>query len=229
VLFVTGEGGIGKTTLVDRFLATVQRAASPWVARGQCLEQYGGGEAYLPVLEAVGCLARDDATGEVDRVLRRHAPTWVSQLPALDAQRTAHPAATASPARMLREMADALEVLTRDRPLVLLLEDLHWSDTSTIELVAYVARRRQPARLLLLGTFRSADIVAWDHPLRAVEQDLLAKRQCEELALPPLALADVQSYLAARFALASAERIRRLATRIHEWTSCSRRSPARGC
>ena len=63
IVFVTGEAGIGKTTLLDRFIAEVDPAADVCVARGQCLEQYGEGEAYLPVLEALGRLARDDAAG----------------------------------------------------------------------------------------------------------------------------------------------------------------------
>lgn len=217
VVFVTGEGGIGKTTLVERFLAAVEQGGAASVARGQCLEQYGGGEAYLPVLEAVGRLARDDASGEVDRVLRRHAPTWIAQLPALD-EAHATPPGTASPARMLREMADALEVLTRDRPLVLVLEDLHWSDVSTIDLIAYVARRRQPARLLLIGTFRPADALVSDHPLWKAKQDLLSQRQCAELAVPPLTLADVQAYVDGRFAGAARDQMRRLATSLHERT-----------
>src|SRR5262245_27977207 len=60
IVLVTGEGGIGKTTLVERFLADVEHDAAARIARGHCLEQYGGGEAYLPVLEAIGRLARDD-------------------------------------------------------------------------------------------------------------------------------------------------------------------------
>lgn len=218
IVFVTGEGGIGKTTLVDRFLAEVDRDGAALVARGQCLEQYGGGEAYLPILEAVGRLARDDASGEVGRALRRHAPTWVAQLPALDPEDAAAAPATASPARMLREMADVLEVLTRDRTLVLVLEDLHWSDGSTIDLLAYVARRRQPARLLVLGTFRPADALVYDHPLWKAKQELLSQRQCRELAVPPLALADVQAYVDARFAGAARDQMRRLAAGIHRRT-----------
>jgi hypothetical protein len=54
VVFVTGEPGIGKTTLVDRFLERVEASGQVSIGRGQCLEQYGEGEAYLPVLEAIG-------------------------------------------------------------------------------------------------------------------------------------------------------------------------------
>jgi len=57
VVFVTGEAGIGKTTLVDAFVAQIATSATVWCGRGQCIEQYGAGEAYLPLLEAFGQLA----------------------------------------------------------------------------------------------------------------------------------------------------------------------------
>src|SRR5262245_11619437 len=53
VVFVTGEAGIGKTTLVDAFLEQIAAKGRLWIGRGQCIEHYGTGEAYLPVLEAL--------------------------------------------------------------------------------------------------------------------------------------------------------------------------------
>jgi predicted ATPase len=60
---------------------------------------------------------------------------------------------------MLRELATALDVLTTDTPLVLVLEDLQWSDSATVECLAYLAQRREPARLLVLGTYRPVETV----------------------------------------------------------------------
>src|SRR4029453_8898212 len=68
--------------------------------------------------------------------------------------------------------AEALEVLTAQQPLVLVLEDLHWSDPSTLDLIAVLARRREPARLLLLGTYRPPDVRRRAHPLAAVPHEL---------------------------------------------------------
>src|SRR5262249_28773002 len=160
--------------------------------------------------------ARDD--DDVGRVLRQHAPTWVAQLPSLDTDRAAPPPVATTPARMLRELADALEVLTRERPLVLVLEGLHWSDASTIHLIAYVARRRETARLLLIGTFRPADAIVYDNPLRAVKQELHARGQCDELSLGPLSLEDVQAYVDGRFGAGPHDRWQRLASRVHQRT-----------
>src|SRR5262245_31639601 len=59
IVFVTGEAGIGKTALVDTFSRTVASDETIRIGRGQCLEHYGTGEAFLPVLEAIGRLARE--------------------------------------------------------------------------------------------------------------------------------------------------------------------------
>jgi hypothetical protein len=101
--------------------------------------------------------------------------------------------------RMLREMAEALEALTAEMPLILVLEDLHWSDYSTLDLIASLARRREPARLLVLGTFRPVDVIVRGHPLRGVKQELAAQGQCEELQVEPLTGPAVTDYLSRRF------------------------------
>jgi DNA-binding winged helix-turn-helix (wHTH) protein/tetratricopeptide (TPR) repeat protein len=222
IVFVTGEAGIGKTTLIEHFIDDAERDRSARIARGQCLEQYGEAEAYLPVLEAIGRLARDDGAPGFGEVLRHHAPTWARQLPAIrsagGAQARKREAISTMPARMLREIADALEVLTHRHALVLVLEDLQWSDPSTVDLIAYLARRREPARLLVVGTFRPADVIVRGHPLHAIRRELQANGQCEEVALELLSLADVTAYVDARFAGASAAELGRLAARVHERT-----------
>jgi DNA-binding winged helix-turn-helix (wHTH) protein len=81
--FISGEAGIGKTTLVDAFVTQVATDQTVWVGYGQCIEQYGAGEAYLPLLEAFGRLGRTPDTSGVVDVLRQHAPSWLVHLPAL--------------------------------------------------------------------------------------------------------------------------------------------------
>lgn len=222
IVFVSGEAGIGKTAVIDRFVADALGAKRACVGRGQCLELYGAGEPYLPVLEALGELVRDDPANPLALALRRHAPTWASQLPPLATDATPasrkRNAAAPAPSRMLREIADALEVATRERALVLVFEDLQWSDPSTVELIACLARRRQPARLMLVCSLRPADLIVHDHALRAVRQELQANRQCEDLPLELLTTADVTAYLSARFDMASAAVLRRLAVLVHAQT-----------
>jgi DNA-binding winged helix-turn-helix (wHTH) protein len=216
--FVTGEVGIGKTALVETFLAG-PHASDCRVGRGQCLDHYGAGEAYLPVLEAVSRLARGPDGDQVLAVLHRHAPTWLVQLPALlgpqDLAALQPRVVGPTRERMLREMAEALEALAADRPLVLVLEDLHWSDPSTLDLIAAVARRREPARLLLIATYRPLDAIVRQHPLRAVAGELAVHGACEELALDALGADHVARYLAAR---CGAEVGARLGRTIHRRT-----------
>src|SRR5262249_1105461 len=108
--------------------------------------------------------------------------------------------------RMLRELAEAVEVLTADRPLILWLEDLHWSDVSTLDWLAFVARRREPTRLLVIGTYRPVDVLVQGHPLRAVKQELQTRGYCTELLLDFLSEEEIVKYLEVRFASLSPSR-----------------------
>jgi len=200
IIFVTGEPGIGKTALVDAFARGISNQ-NIRIGRGQCLEQYGTGEAYLPVLEAIGRLCREHE--QVVDVLRACAPMWLMQMPSLlsaaDRQLLSREMAGATRERMLREMGDALELLAADQPLVLILEDLHWSDYSTLDLISYLASQRQAAQLMLIGTYRPAELIVSGHPLKAVKREMQAKQQCEELALEYLTKEAVAKYLSVRF------------------------------
>lgn len=199
LVFLSGEAGIGKTTVLDALLARAASAPDLVIARGTCLEHYGAAEAYLPVLEAFGRLLREPGAERVIRILRTHAPTWLGQLPSLEREPSRDQPVGVTRERMLREMAEALEAQSAVTPVLLVLEDLHWSDYSTVDLLAMLARRREPARLLVLGSYRSADVIVTGHPLRALIQELRARRQCEDIALGFLREPDVAGYLAQRF------------------------------
>ena len=201
IIFVTGEAGIGKTALVDTFACSIASDQRIRIGRGQCLEQYGTGEAYLPVLEAIGRLCREQP--HVVDVLHAHAPMWLLQMPSLvsdsDRDLLNRGVLGATRERMLREMGETLEALTAEMPLVLILEDLHWSDYSTLDLISYLARQRASAHLMLIGTYRTVELIVSGHPLKSVKQELLAKQQCDELPLEYLNEDAVGKYLAIRF------------------------------
>ena len=202
VVFISGEAGAGKTTLANEFLTRLEARGELWLARGQCIEQYGAGEAYLPVLEALGRLCRQRGKERIIDVLRRQAPSWLTQLPGvLDATEHAALGATASatPERMLREIAEAVLALSEERGLVLLFEDLHWADPSTLNLISYLARRSDPTRVLLLGTYRPHNLRGRSHQLVSIQQDLLVSGRGEEVALKELGESALVEYLDTRF------------------------------
>jgi DNA-binding winged helix-turn-helix (wHTH) protein/tetratricopeptide (TPR) repeat protein len=204
LVFVSGEAGIGKTTLLDVFRDACAHSSAVHVARGQCIEGFGGKEPFYPLIEALGHLVHGPASTLVVKGLASAAPTWMIQFPALVNQE--YRAALqreimgATRERMVRELCEALELVTREVAIVLLLEDLHWVDNSTLDVLSMMARRRNQARLLVLGTFRPADLILSDSPLQTLKQDLLSHRLASELTLEALREADVAAYLAEEFA-----------------------------
>jgi tetratricopeptide (TPR) repeat protein len=206
VVFITGEPGIGKTALGDAFLARAAREHPGLiVGRGRCVEQYGPGEAYLPFLDALGRLLNRPGRERVINVLRTHAPTWSLQFPAVFAssgtlEQLQRETIGATKERMLREIGDALGALSSASPVVLLLEDLHWADPSSIDLLRHLCQRIDPQRLLIVGTFRAGEVESSNHVLKGYRLEMRAHQMCEEIALGLLEEQHISGYLNTRFA-----------------------------
>src|SRR5208283_989655 len=141
IVFVTGEPGIGKTVLVDEF----QRHAaadepSLRIARGQCVEGFGGAEPYYPMLEALGQLCHGPDGNRVVEILAARAPTWLVQFPALlkreQRQTLQQEILGATRDRMLREIREAVETLNQEAPLLFVFEDFQWVDPSSVDLLS---------------------------------------------------------------------------------------------
>lgn len=204
LVLVAGEPGVGKSTLINGFCAQADRGVH---TVGQCVEQYGTGEPYLPMLEALNLLCRRDPA--VLGVLRQVAPTWLVQLPwhlsETDRVALQHQVAGSTQERMLREMGELLERLAAERPLLLVLEDLHWSDPATVRLLDHLMRRRSMAKLMLVGSFRPAELVLNEHAFADLRRELRLHRLCEELTLEGFTVAQIADYLAHRFGQAGFE------------------------
>lgn len=203
IMFITGELGIGKTALADEFWRLAAgEIAGLLTARGQCLEGYGGKEAYYPVLEALAQLCGSSNGDSIVRILAARAPTMLGQLPSLPKPAQLEPRRrapfSATRDRMLRETCDALDAIAAERPLLLVLEDLQWADYPTVDLISALARRRTPAKLFVIATKRALDAAEPEHPLRALKDELIAHGLCREIALQPLGAMEAAEFLAAQ-------------------------------
>ena len=201
-VFITGEPGIGKTALVDEFQRqAVAERPSLLIARGQCVEGYGGTEAYYPMLEAVGQLCRGPQAARVVEVLAAYAPTWLVQFPSLvnreHRQDLQQEIQGATRDRMLREVREALDALNLEVPLLWVFEDLQWADPSSIDLLSVAARRRSAEKSMVILTKRPLETMPADHPLRNLKSELLTHHLCREIALGPLTEVAVAQYLQA--------------------------------
>jgi len=202
---VVGEAGIGKTSLVEEVLADIERGPyRPVVARGKCSERLAGAEAYLPILEILDRLLHSTTAGGFVEMMKRVAPTWYVQVAPLSPESAGtseirEDIKSTSQERMKRELAAYFLDVSRVRPLVLLLEDLHWADASTVDVLNYLAGRFEGMRLLVLVTYRPSDMAVGRHPFLQVARQLHAASAFVECPLEHLDRADVERYLGLEF------------------------------
>lgn len=230
LVLVTGDPGIGKTTLVDEFVSSLARSSSlvarrsllagnaatappqtsdepratsdALLARSQCVDSYGAGEPYRPFFEVIETLWRggDD---DIRVLLRKHAPTWLLQMPELlsvaELEELRRTVAATTSERMERELVRALEAVSAERNVVVVIEDVHWSDPATIALLWTLAVRRESARLLVIATYRPIDAALQGHPIKQLRHELVSKRLCTELPLDGLDTEAISAFLDRRF------------------------------
>ena len=160
VVFITGEAGIGKTSLIHAF----RIASQTCMAYGHCVEGVSEKEPYYAILEALGhCITSSDQHKE----------------PSIGAARLR------SFQDRPGELCEALEELAAADLLILVIEDVQWAHQSTLELVSALARRSTPARLLIIATYQPRHHSTKFY-LKSIKQDLLVRHLCTELALQPL-------------------------------------------
>ncbi len=205
IVAVTGEAGIGKTSLVEDFLAELpHRGEHPILARGRCSERLAGDEAYLPILEAIDSLLHGSADHSVAAAMKSVAPTWYALVAANSPESPTtmalrEGASAGSQERMKRELGALCQELSHAQPLVLFIEDLHWADISTVDMLNYLAGRLGPMRMLVLETHRPSDMALAKHPFLAVRGDWQLRGLIEEIALQFLDCKDVERYLQLQF------------------------------
>ena len=201
IVFITGDAGLGKTTLLRSFIAALAQDESVYVAHGQCLEHHGTGEAYMPILEAIARLCSEENSPAIAEIVSQRAPTWVQQMPGLGQSnelREQPQQRGGNQDRMLREMVEALEMFTSKDTLVLVLEDIHWSDPSTIDLVVRLAMRTDKSKLMVVATFRPANLKSRQSLYSAVTT-LTVREHSYEIVLDALDETSVGKLLDSRF------------------------------
>ncbi len=205
ILGVSGEAGIGKTSLIEDVLVELSsRPERPIVARGRCSERLAGAEAYLPILEALDNILHRAGGESLQTLMKTVAPTWYLQVATRSIEESSMAelrveALSASQERMKREVGAFFQDVSSSRPVVLFLDDLHWADVSTIDILNYLAGRFADMRVLVLTTYRPAEMALAQHPFLGIANNLRSRGLFEEVALGFLGPADVDRYLALEF------------------------------
>src|SRR5262245_4263422 len=202
LVFITGEPGIGKTTFIEMAIERLSRLGAE-ALYGHCTERFGTDEAFHPLIDALETRCRGPGGSAVLETIRARAPTWLLQMPSFreetDAAAFQNEVFGATRERMLREFCDLLEVSSVDRPVAVVLEDLHWSDFATLDVLSRFARGDRKASVLVLASYRPVDTIIGGHPVRRLHQDLGIHGRCRELRLDRLSRPEVEHHLALRF------------------------------
>jgi len=196
LLCVAGEPGIGKSTLVDIFLEAVAVEGTCTIARGRCSERLAGTEAYLPLLGALDNLLKSAGAVSMAAPMKEFGPAWYAQV---SSGASSEGVTAASQDRLKRELASFLGEASKARPLVLFIDDLHWADISTIDMLTYLASHFAGMRLLVVVTYRPSDMLLSKHPFLQIKPDLQARGLMKELPLGFLSLAEIAHYLELEF------------------------------
>jgi predicted ATPase len=184
-IFISGEIGIGKTALVEAFASSAAAKPEVLVTIGRCIRIGGLQEPYYAVLEALGRISAEDFPAKLAT-----APTLAAQFPRLfsasELERIRTDSACATPGRMLREICEFIELLSSSSAMVLILEDVQWADSATVDFISALARRTEPAKLMVVCTLRNSDPASNDIPIAQVVRELGIKNRWSSLELKPL-------------------------------------------
>jgi predicted ATPase len=187
IVFITGESGIGKSALIDAFRGRVESTQQAAAALGQCVPGFAGKQDYYPLADAFRCGSEASPDSAICRILRKQASSPATTDSDADAGASPVPG----------ELCAALEDMAREKPLVVILEDLEWSDDSTLAVLSALARRRGPAKLMIVATV-APRTGAQAEALTRLMHDLCLRRLGTQINLGRLSKSSVAQLLRAR-------------------------------
>ncbi|WP_214402134.1 ATP-binding protein, partial [Pseudonocardia lacus] len=209
-VLLSGDAGVGKSRLVAE--ASERAAAAGFsVLVGRCLDTGESALPYLPFTEIVGALAATRPELVAEHVALRHLlPGGVPRAEQQDGEHR-----ELGQLQVFDAVLSALAELTADGPALVVVEDLHWADRSSRDLLVFLLSRLTGQRLVVLATYRSDDLHR-RHPLRAVLSELIRLPAVERIELPPLDRADALQLVRQLAAGTLSEQVMRTAARRSE-------------
>jgi len=194
IVCLSGEVGIGKTALVDAFLSELSdRGEAFHLARALCSEPMTEAESYGPFLECLNSLVKVES---IARSVRENAPSWQRELGRADTEASA---STANGGRMKREMGEFLKETSAVHPMILVLDDFHWADLPTVDLLAFLAARLRSLRVMVLVCMRPAELSIQKHSFLQTRAQLLGLGAMHEIDLPPLTREEIHEFIVAEW------------------------------
>jgi len=185
IVCISGDVGLGKTTLIDAFLDDLIRDGQTFhLARARCSESFTESEPFMPWIEGLSALAEEPT---IATIMSKAAPSWHREI--------TH-SGSAVPRSMKRELLDFCKQVTPAHPLIVVIDDLHWADAATIDLLAFMATRLETLRALVIVCYRPVEMRVKSHPFLRLRSDLLSRGACSEIELAPLSPMHIQQYLA---------------------------------
>ncbi|HZU14732.1 MAG TPA: AAA family ATPase [Chloroflexota bacterium] len=183
LVLIAGEAGIGKTRLAQE-VTWIAHEEQFVVAAGRCYEPQQS-IPYYPFLEALSTAVT--ASPAVVRGQAAHRWPYLARLlpDQFGSVPDSAPSAVEEQDRLFRAVAGFVQAISEARPIVILLDDLHWSDSASLQLLHYLARQTRGSRVLLVGTYRDVE-VSPDHPLEATLRDLAREQLMERVMLKRL-------------------------------------------
>lgn len=215
LVLVAGEAGLGKSSLLDRFVDEVTAESEPHkIARASCSAQTGRDEPFWPFADVMNQLvaapAKSLANDILDTVLDI-APSWVSIIPvagdvvgaglqtAKVVRERTKSSAGPNPDKLLREYAGALGNVSEKQPVLIVIDDLHWSDAGSIRLLSHLSRAVVSMPVMVIGAYRPSDVEVEGHPLKTLVNEILRYNTDASIELPSLTPGGVRALLQQKF------------------------------